>query len=545
MVKVNLEYNPYVLQIGAKFNGKEPHINSLVEKYENIPLHKWIKEIPDMLYDEMNGYDFDLEFIGPDLEYEDIVDSFRNSGISSDEVRCIQTLSVESRNDKLDRIKRFNDWLDNNPNRRLDLEAFKMENQDIFDNSHSIIIIGGADLGEFEFKNANVSMEIISNIKEMENTDLKDIPIIIDADRMSTKELQDTLIQIIHDNSDVINEQLFIFVRNSSKSDIYTKLIDDNGFRKSHVINNIHSSELKKYFEYYPLSEYIRNYLKILRKKVNELKAVLDIEKEESEKANGEVMSQIIMIENHITIIKESIVLLENINKTIIIPDWDYMIDEVFEMINTWKIKKTQFTSDEESVSSATQFEEDLKNQWSKFIEKATEITIDKKNKITVQCIEIYDKATKSHTQNNPCGTNFDDYMRKFDGLRQELLKINQQTYEKPKEGIINGIFKDIKNDKRNGVLVTTYSCQKWREYVKQFVEPIIGRFIRERNSEIQLHCSETSMLYLEKLNKLLIEREEDKENFSKRLSDDIRKLQNDCDWLERLNDNLETIERS
>ena len=60
MVKVNLDYNPYTMDFKAKFNGKEPHVNSLVEKYEHLPLQTWIKEIPHILYDEMNGYDFDL-----------------------------------------------------------------------------------------------------------------------------------------------------------------------------------------------------------------------------------------------------------------------------------------------------------------------------------------------------------------------------------------------------------------------------------------------------------------------------------------------------
>lgn len=35
MVKVELNYNPYLLETSIKFNGQEPRINSLVEKFQD------------------------------------------------------------------------------------------------------------------------------------------------------------------------------------------------------------------------------------------------------------------------------------------------------------------------------------------------------------------------------------------------------------------------------------------------------------------------------------------------------------------------------
>lgn len=547
MVKVNLEYNPYIMEFKAIFNGKEPRINSLVERYEKTPLQMWIKDIPHILYDEMNGYDFDLEFIGPDLEYDDLVVSFRNAKISEDDVRCFHTKSMENRKEKLQRIQELNSWLDNNTNPRLELDTFKMENQDIFDNSHSIIIVGDTNLGDFVFENANVSIEIISNIQEMDSTELKDIPIVIDAERMSVQEFQNVLLQIDQNNSEVSDEQFFIFIRTKSKTEMYCRLLSDIGFKESQIIYSLDAPELNKYFEYYPISEYIREYLYVLRKKVNELKDNMAAEKETSDKANGEVMSQIMMIEDHISAIKDAIVLLDDLNNTTVSPEWDFTKNKMIETINTWKIKKTKITSDEEAVNLAAQFEEEVKYQWTKFIEVVTGITVENKNKITLQCTELYDKATRTQSPKYPSNTNFDSYKSSFDGLRYELLKIKEQSYEKPKDNILNAFLKEISatSDNKEEVLVTTYPCQKWREYVVEFVTPIIDRIIEERNAEIQQHCSDTSMNYMDKLIKLLDEREGDKENFSNRLSADIRVLQKDSDWLTALNENLEKIERS
>ena len=33
----------------------------------------WVEHIPRILYDEMNGYDFDLEFSGTELDYNELV----------------------------------------------------------------------------------------------------------------------------------------------------------------------------------------------------------------------------------------------------------------------------------------------------------------------------------------------------------------------------------------------------------------------------------------------------------------------------------------
>ncbi|MBR6403471.1 MAG: hypothetical protein IKS48_08835 [Eubacterium sp.] len=364
---------------------------------------------------------------------------------------------------------------------------------------------------------------------------------------MSIQDFQNTLFYINQNNEDVFENQFFVYVRTKSKADMYSRLLADIGFKESHIIYKLDTPILKKYFEYFPISDFIRDYLSVIRKKVNELKAKMDVEKDESEKANGEVMSQIMMIEKHISDIKDAVVELDNINKTTVLPEWDFARTKMLETITTWKIKKTKITSNDEAVKLADQFEEEVKYQWSKFIEVISAVTVENKNTITKKCNEIYDKATRSQTSNISCDTNFETYKSAFDGINVELLKIKEENYEKHRDGFINAFLKEIAsaNEDKEEVLVTTYPCQRWREYVEQFTNTIIDKIIEERNSEIQEYCKETSMKNMEKLIHLLDEREKDKEDFSKRLSSDIRELQKDSDWLNTFIENLETIERS
>lgn len=547
MVKVNLEYNPYLMDFKAKFNGKEPRINSLVEKYENMPLQTWINELPHILYDEMNGYDFDMEFIGPDLEYEDIEKSFVNQGISSDDVRCNHIKTMEGRAEKITEIIALNQWLEENRNNRLDLDSFKIENQDVFDNSRSIIIIGNTGLGDFTFDNINVSIEVITNINELENTELKDTPIVIDAESISLQDLQSVIHSILEMDSDVSVEQFFIFIHSKNKVEMYSRLLADIGFKNPKIINSIDDFSLRKYFEYYPVSDYIREYLSVIREKVDSIKSEMEAEKEESDKANGEVMSQIMMIEDHISSIKDAIVELNDINKTSVTAEWNYTKTKMLETITTWKIKKTKITSYDEAVKLAEQFEEEIKYQWDKFIDVIKGATAQNKDRIMNQCTDIYDKATRSKSPKYPNNLSFETYKSEFDGIKNEFLGIKEEHYEKPKEGLINSFLKEFNSASENkgDVLVTTYPCQKWREYAVEITTPIIDKIIEERNSELQEYCTNVTLDYLGKLIKLLDERNEDKEKFSERLSSDIRVLQKDFDWLNALIEKLETIERS
>ena len=72
MVKAELNYNPYLLETKILFNAQPPKINSQVEKFQAMPLQKWLPQLPVVFYAEMNGYDFDLDFSGTALDFSQL-----------------------------------------------------------------------------------------------------------------------------------------------------------------------------------------------------------------------------------------------------------------------------------------------------------------------------------------------------------------------------------------------------------------------------------------------------------------------------------------
>ncbi len=181
MVKAELEYNPYLLETEIRFNGQKPRINSLVEKYECEALRNWIDKIPGIFYDEMNGYDFELEFSGTERDYQELKTIFESKGIGDDQVHIFHKNILDSRKEKNLKIEELLNWLANNRNSHFDFDQFKRDNDDLFEGLYPFIIINGHRLNTSAFDNTEVSVEQIDTVKELEHTALEDTPILINV----------------------------------------------------------------------------------------------------------------------------------------------------------------------------------------------------------------------------------------------------------------------------------------------------------------------------------------------------------------------------
>ena len=540
-IKVSIDYNPYLMEYYVLFNGKEPRINSAVEKYNMYPLQMWVNEVPRILYDEMNGYDFDLEFTGPEMDYRDLEKAFTDAGVTEEDVQCIHKKKLEPRTEKLRDIYELISWLEENPNKRLDYETFKMESPEAFENDYPIIIVGEKCPGDFVFENANVSIEVISDIKELNNITLKNTPIIFETGKLYGRSARDLLLKVIR-NEDVMEEQHFFYVSPNENVDMAYRLIQDLGIKKPIVIKDMLDYRLGKFFEYYPISEHIRSFLKTMRTKIEDVKDCLNEEKEESDKINGAIIEDIAKIEEHINVVKESIAKLNDIANTNISVNWGNENDTLLQKISSWKSRKTQITNDDEAIRLSEQYEEEIKYHWNSYIENIKNITLENKEALLLECSEAYYQAIGVRDNQEVYANEQDSETYVFDDIKNELIKIKDERYEKPKEGLLNAILGNT--EPKEEVLVTTYPCQRWREYVTDMIIPLMNKKTGERDSELDDYCKTVVDKYVGKLTFLLKNRIKEKEEISEQLSEDIQLLQKDIDWLNEFSDRLESIER-
>ena len=77
MKKVFIKYNPYMIRTEITIDGEGLKENSsLGEKVSGSRLQEWIEDLPQILINEYNDTDFDIEFHGTLLDYEDLTEAF-------------------------------------------------------------------------------------------------------------------------------------------------------------------------------------------------------------------------------------------------------------------------------------------------------------------------------------------------------------------------------------------------------------------------------------------------------------------------------------
>lgn len=80
MAQVYVKYNPYRLSTLIRVNGKEIETDSTLYKVvKGKRLQEWVGDFPKMLRDELNTVDFEIEFCGMDLDWDDFEDAFQNA----------------------------------------------------------------------------------------------------------------------------------------------------------------------------------------------------------------------------------------------------------------------------------------------------------------------------------------------------------------------------------------------------------------------------------------------------------------------------------
>lgn len=92
MVQVYVRYNPYRMETEIRLNGKPiPNDSSLSKVMKEKRLQEWVGEFPQMLVDEFNTVEFDIEYYGMSLDWDDFEDAF----IHAKELGIINKLNLK------------------------------------------------------------------------------------------------------------------------------------------------------------------------------------------------------------------------------------------------------------------------------------------------------------------------------------------------------------------------------------------------------------------------------------------------------------------
>ncbi|NMD72627.1 hypothetical protein HHO41_20525 [Bacillus sp. DNRA2] len=556
MVKAELSYNPYLLETKVKFNGQEPKINSLVEKFQEGKLQAWITVIPSVFNNEMNGYDFDLDFSGTKADFEELEQAFLDSGVSTKsetkasgetvpaDVRIFFKNELEDSRTKSKEIDDLLTWLDATPNRKFDNARFRLENTELFDEPFSYLLIQASNIDTSVFDGLDLTLENANTANELPK-DLTNTPILFNIDENTRAEFLNFL-EIVQSRNDVNEKQIFFFIHPDLNKTQIERIIQDKGIARPQIVSAVNDKMVSDFLGIYPISDYVVKSIKVFRKEFDSLSSILEVENEESRIQNADVHKQIDSLE-------ESIQKLKDVNERFIQRDNLEIPSSLtaakitlYDKIQNWRKKKNKYNNDVDATNAAREYSADLTNYFETLITEVNAIFKSEKDEISRSFSTLYYFADTYDGFKSSVKNVFDFSRYYINDLTKEFLSFREERMVEQEVALFGIPIKwfDKQEEPRPLVPEITYSISKWREKACEITIPIAEEMIDAVSDVLKIFYDDVAREYQEHLEKLITKKTSQKEEISDRLSDEERKLQKDNDWLAKFDDQLKIIER-
>lgn len=543
MVKVELKYNPYVLETKVYFNGQLPKINSQIEKFENKRLFVWSDKLLDILYSEMNGYDFDLDFSGTKADYEKIKYLIEKNHLNS-EIRLNFVNRLEEAAKKCRRFNEMITWLKRSAIEEFHFPEFWEINQEYMIENNLLYVLVDKKVADFSIEDLDVNVESIDSISQLpENIGFYPVLLVLDADKEA--EFRQNLLALLQ-RKDLIADQIFILISENVNLAYYIRLINDLGLKQPQFIHSIDSPLIYDYFENYVRIDFLFKALKILETQKDMTSSKLDQKFETMEQNNREIFEKISKLDKEIADIQLAIEQFENWHLVMYKNEFEKLYVQLNETITHWKSRTKQIRNDSEAEKMMKELQGLTEKSLFEFKNAANRLFDDKLSELMNIFSRLYKDSNIQdsfyvHSRNELIISKYEvkNFSEKLRVLRQERLVPKEDIF-----GLINRIVKNEQNKIQELVPDITYDLDKFREIACNETLPIAQNLltdIENRLQSIQLYIVDE---YKTHLSTILNEKLLEKANEANQLSASEKHLQDKKDWLIEFSGQLSEIER-
>lgn len=543
MVKVELKYNPYVLETKVYFNGQLPKINSQIEKFENKRLFVWSDKLLDILYSEMNGYDFDLDFSGTKADYEKIKYIIEKKHLNS-EIRLNFVNRLEEAAKKCRRFKEMITWLKRSAIEEFHFPEFWEINQEYMIENNLLYVLVDKKVADFSIEDLDVNVDSIDSISQLpENIGFYPVLLVLDADKEA--EFRQNLLALLQ-RKDLIADQIFILISENVNLAYNIRLINDLGLKQPQFIHSIDSPLIYDYFENYVRIDFLFKALKILETQKDMTSSKLDQKFETMEQNNREIFEKISKLDKEIADIQLAIEQFENWHLVMYKNEFEKLYVQLNETITHWKSRTKQIRNDSEAEKMMKELQGLTEKSLFEFKNAANRLFDDKLSELMNIFSRLYKDSNIQdsfyvHSRNELIISKYEvkNFSEKLRVLRQERLVPKEDIF-----GLINRIVKNEQNKIQELVPDITYDLDKFREIACNETLPIAQNLltdIENRLQSIQLYIVDE---YKTHLSTILNEKLLEKANEANQLSASEKHLQDKKDWLIEFSGQLSEIER-
>ena len=374
MIKADLSYNPYISELKVQFNGHPPRINSMIEKYQRRPLQDWIAEIPQIFHDEMNGYGFQLDFYGTELDFDEVKNAFLKAVVSEREVQISLKNELECREVKIEKLRVLHEWLSEYRYRNFAYDKFKADNHDILEADFVGIVLHGNSVKP---NLRGVSVENVDSIKELECTDLTHTPILYCITRENTATLHKD-INYLRKRKDTADDQLFFCVSKDENIGNIKRLLNDIGIAGPVIVRDINDDLVRKYFLIYPFTDHINSAIECFRNAIENVSEIINKDNEKS-KLNGDRTHDLLAeINEKADKIRNCDSAVINSDKPEYLHEYDELVSDFIDKISNWESRKTKITDPVAAKKAVTEFVVAVNKFYSEFAQQLNSLMADR-----------------------------------------------------------------------------------------------------------------------------------------------------------------------
>lgn len=530
--KVELSNNPYLRKTEILFKNKPPKNNSHVTQYLRQPLRSWIRKVPSIFHDEMNGYDFRLDFKGTVLDFEELKKAFKAAGVKEGDVRFNHINVLGDRKEKIGLLKAFYQWILDNPNRKLEaveIDQVKAELEKLLYAQYTLILITGNARVRIPSDDSTIKVESVADADSLQGTLLNNIPIIFYLDSGTVTTFQANL-EKVQAREDISDNQLFFWIPALPDRERIIRVIKDLGISDPQIVEAADDDIIKRYCDIYPISQSIYESIKLSQKLSSAIEERLKNDEEQTKISSNDVGVEIREIEGKMDGCK---VPYEGFLKRD-----HYCAPEAFKVIRErlmesvlywqygWRIFGTKLIAQNEAEDAASDFEKYLNQHYAEFLEEMADVEASEVARIEGMFAEWYGRSPYS-----PLSFQLNVKPRPFDSpktlppLAADLLQIKEA------EDLGDGTY-------------TVWYYHKWREHIVSVLTLVAHNILDERIQALEDFYNHLAEAYLAHLDSLIRNLMAEKKALTAQLSDEMKQYQEDRDWWENLNIKLAFIER-
>ena len=539
MAKVTLSYNPYLMETSIKFNDRDPYANSIVERYTKSKLQDWIDDAPKIIGEEMNGYDFDLEYYGTELDYEELKASFQKANVSEESVPMFHKKVLQSRKEKTKEINDVLHWLETENNNNFDNNTFRSSNTDIFDESYTFYTVNMQDAEMVFLKEYNISVENVDSTAELENkVEINTTPIFIYVDDEYYHLLPDELSNLIRNG--IKPKQIFFLIDKDVSKAMAKRVIQDIGIAEPQIISMEDDTKVREYFYAYPVTDRINQAIQVFNLAIKDIKKVVDADSAIIGAADLSITKEVDSIDAKINSLKKAKEALQGREKLEMPAGIKEARKLLMNELNEWKKIKLKFSPDY-AAKYADNYDNLIKQSVGKFAKITQEQFVDKQNRELKKYQTIYKKSSKD-------GFNADIDSKEVKlktqvSLKKDLLALKKEKYVEQKPELMDMLLGSDKPKKKIKIIV--YDADKWRKYVLSVLLPDVDDYIQKRYEQIVNTADKAAVRYIDHIDELINELQREKNDSLHNLSNDQLALQKDKDWLSKFEEYVNEIERA